>query len=104
MVHRRSLPPWIGRQLNRGESLNGLRRYIFFAQHAQISHRHLEDQTMQALCHTLVVNACVLWTTTYLQQAIDDEAEPVPEQVIAHLSPARYDHINPYGTPVAPLC
>ena len=88
----------IGRQLNRGESLNALRRYIFFAQQAEISHRHHDDQTTQALCHTLVVNACVLWTTIYLQKVIDDEPEAVPDDVIAHLSPAQHDHINPYGT------
>ena len=88
----------IGRQLNRGESLNGLRRYLFFAQQAEIIHRHHEDQTMQAHCHTLATNACVLWTTQYLGHAIDDTDEVVPEEVIAHLSPARFDHINPYGT------
>jgi len=88
----------IGRQLNRGESLNALRRYIFFAQQAEISHRHHDDQTTQALCHTLVVNACILWTTIYLQQVIDDEPETIPDEVITHLSPAQHDHINPYGT------
>lgn len=53
---------------------------------------------VQAHCHTLVTNACILWTTTYLGHAIDDAPEPVPNEVIAHLSPARREHINPYGT------
>ena len=88
----------IGRQLNRGEALNGLRRYLFFAQQAEITHRHHEDQTTQAHCHTLVTNACILWTTQYLGHIIDDTSEAVPEEVIAHLSPARFHHINPYGT------
>ncbi|MCP3990373.1 MAG: Tn3 family transposase, partial [Actinomycetia bacterium] len=88
----------IGRQLNRGESLNGLRRYLFFAQQAEISHRHHEDQTAQAHCHTLATNACVLWTTHYLGHAINDTEIEVPSEVIAHLSPARFKHINPYGT------
>ncbi len=38
----------IGRQLNRGEALNDLRRFIFYANRGQIrAHRH-EDQTTQA--------------------------------------------------------
>ena len=88
----------IGRQLNRGESLNALRRYLFFAQGAEIPHAGHEDQTSQAHCHTLATNAGILWTTTYLGHAIDDATEPVPDAVIAHLSPARHEHINPYGT------
>ena len=28
----------------------------------------------------------------------NDATEPVPDAVIAHLSPARHEHINPYGT------
>jgi TnpA family transposase len=88
----------IGRQLNRGESLNALRRYLFFAQDAEITHANHHDQTTEAHCHTLAVNACILWTTTYLGHTVDDTPDPVPDDVIAHLSPARYHHIKPYGT------
>lgn len=42
----------IGRQLNRGETLNELRRFIFYAHRGQILQRRHEDQTMQAHCHT----------------------------------------------------
>lgn len=45
-----------------------------------------------------MTNACVAWTTTYLGYAIDDDADPVSTEVIAHPSPACYGHINPYGT------
>ena len=96
--HRRRMH----RQLNRGEALHDLRRFIAFAHAGQVRHRHHDDQTTQAHCHTLVVNACVHWTTTYLQRAIDAHqtttGEPVPDEVITHTSPARYEHINPYGT------
>ncbi len=61
----------IGRQLNFGETLNELRRFIFYAHRGQILHRRHEDQTMQAHCHTLVVNACILSTTWYLHDAVD---------------------------------
>ena len=33
--------------------------------------RHLDDQVDQALCLTLVTNAAVLWTATYLGDALD---------------------------------
>ena len=52
----------IGRQFNRGETLNELRRFIFYAHRGQILHRRHEDQTMRAHCHTLVVNAYILST------------------------------------------
>ena len=33
--------------------------------------RHLDDPVDQALCLTLVTNAAVLWTATYLGDALD---------------------------------
>ena len=91
----------IGRQLNRGEALNDLRRFIFFANRGAVRYPHHDDQTTQAHCHTLVVNACILSTTGYLQDAVDAQradGHPVSDEVIAHLSPAHFEAINPYGT------
>jgi TnpA family transposase len=91
----------IGRQLNRGEALNDLRRFIFFANRGAVRYAHHDDQTTQAHCHTLVVNACILSTTGYLQDAIDAQraaGHPVSDEAIAHLSPAHFEAINPYGT------
>jgi hypothetical protein len=91
----------IGRQLNRGEALNDLRRFLSFAHRGHVRHRHHDDQTMQAHCLTLVSNACVLATTSYLQDAIDAhraDGQTISEEAIAHLSPARFGQINPYGT------
>jgi TnpA family transposase len=50
-------------QLNKGESLHALRRDLFFAHQGHVRRRHLDDQTDQELCLTLVTTACVLWTT-----------------------------------------
>lgn len=91
----------MGRQLNRGEALNDLRRFIFFANRGQIRYRHHDDQTTQAHGHTLVVNACILSAAGYLQDALDAhraDGHQLSEQTIAHLSPAHFDAINPYGT------
>jgi Tn3 transposase DDE domain len=63
--------------------------------------RHLDDQVDQALCLTLVTNAAVLWTTTYLGDALDAlraDDYPVTDEHAANLTPAQHDHINFYGT------
>lgn len=91
----------IGRQLNRGEALNDLRRFIFFANRGTVRYSDHEDQTTQAHCHTLVVNTCILSTTGYLQDAVDAQradGHPVSDEAIAHLSPGQFETINPYGT------
>ncbi len=90
----------IGRQLNRGEGSHDLRHFIAFAHGEKMRHRHHEDQTMQAHCLSLVANACILSNTVYLQYAIDDEnaeGRRIHHDTIAHLSPARFERINPYG-------
>lgn len=90
----------MGRQLNRGEALNDLRRFLSFAHRGHVRHRHHDDQTTQAHCLTLVTNACVLSTTGYLQDAIDAhraDGYEISDETIAHLSPARFEAINPYG-------
>ncbi len=91
----------IGQQLNRGEALNDLRRFIFFANRGTVRYSGHEDQTAQAHCHTLVVNLCILSTTGYLQDAIDAQradGHAVSSEAIANLSPAQFETINPYGT------
>ena len=90
-----------GRQLNRGESVNDLRRHLWVAQRGNVHHRHHDDQTMQAHCHTLLTNACILWTTLYLQDAIDAHRAAgigLPDDLIARISPACFEHISPWGT------
>ena len=91
----------VRRQLNKGESLHALRRDLFFAHQGHIRRRHLDDQIDQALCLTLVTNAAVLWTTTYLSDALDSlrrEGSEITDDLVAHLTPAQHDHINFYGT------
>lgn len=90
----------INRQLNKGEALHALRRFLFFAEHSTIRRRQQEDQANQASCLTLVTNAVVTWNTVYMGAAIEAlraSGQPVTDEALAHLSPALYDHINPYG-------
>ena len=54
----------------------------------------------QAGCLNLVTNAVVTWNTVYMAAVIDRlraEGKTMNEEDIARLSPARYEHINPYG-------
>jgi len=48
----------------------------------------------------VVTNAVVIWNTVYMQAVLDQlraEGYPVSEEDLTHLSPARFEHVNPYG-------
>ena len=90
----------IGVQLNKGEALHALRRFLFFAHQGQVRRDQPEDQANQASCLNLVTNAVIVWNTVYMGAVIDrlkSKGERIAPEDLAHLSPARYDHINPYG-------
>ncbi|HJP80212.1 MAG TPA: Tn3 family transposase [Pseudonocardiaceae bacterium] len=96
----------ITRQLNKGESLHSLRRDLFFAHEGSVRRRHLDQQTDQALCLSLVVNAIITWNTVYLELALAEYVRahgPVAPEVLAHLSPALMEHVNQYGTYTFPI-
>ncbi len=87
-------------QLNKGEALHALRKFLFFANEGKIRRREDEDQRVQVGCLNLVTNAIVVWNTVQMARVIEDlkaEGYSVSDEDIAHLSPARYGHINPYG-------
>ncbi len=47
-----------------------------------------------------MTNAVIVWNTVYIQAVLDQlraEGYEVDDADIGHLSPARYEHINPYG-------
>jgi len=90
----------INLQLNKGEALHGLRQFLFFANEGQIRRREDEDQRIQAGCLNLMTNVVVAWNTVQMASVIEGlkaEGYPVTDEEVAHLSPARYEHINPYG-------
>lgn len=96
LPRRRGYRRRITRQLNKGESLHSLRRDLFFAHEGSVRRRHHDQQTEQALCLSLVVNAIITWNTAYLELALEDLA--VRRGRIDHVSPALIEHVNPYGT------
>ncbi|QIN85414.1 Tn3 family transposase (plasmid) [Rubrobacter tropicus] len=90
----------VGRQLNKGEELGALKDFLFFANDGNIRKHQPEEQTDQALCLSLLVDAVILWNTVHYQEALDAiraEGYPVNDEDLAHLSPRRYARINPYG-------
>ena len=91
----------ISRQLNKGESLHALKRDLLYAHEGTVRARHLEQQTEQAWCLTLVTNAVVAWTTEYFGLAVDSmraAGRRVDDEVLAHISPAHSENINFFGS------
>lgn len=87
-------------QLNKGEALHALRQFLFFAQQGQLRKRQGELQADQASCLTLVTNAVVTWNTVYIGAVVEQlkrEGQHVTDEDLAHVSPARFSHVNPYG-------
>lgn len=87
-------------QLNKGETLHSLRRFLFLAHLGQIRQRQSEDLANQSICLNLVTNAVVAWNTVYMAVAVEQlkvEGHKISAPDIVHLSPARFEHINPYG-------
>ena len=92
--------------VNKGESLHALREFLFVADKGVIRRKQEEAQTNQAMCLNLITNAVVVWNTVYMQAVLDSlraEGNAVEEDDVAHLSPARFEHVNPYGKYFFPL-
>ncbi len=90
----------IGAQLNKGEALHALRRFLVVAFQGHVRQSQQEGQLNQVACLNLVTNAIIAWNTVYMQAILDQmaaERRPVEPKDVAHLSPARYEHINPFG-------
>ena len=71
-----------------------------------IRRKQYEAQTNQAMCLNLITNAVVIWNTVYMQAALDQlrsEGYAIHEADLTHLSPARFEHINPYGKYYFPI-
>jgi TnpA family transposase len=86
--------------LNKGEAKNALARAVFFNRLGEIRDRSFENQRYRASGLTLVVAAIILWNTVYLGRVIDDlkaQGLPVDDNLLEHLSPLGWEHINLTG-------
>lgn len=88
-------------QLNKGERLHQLRKFLFFGREGSIRHKQLDAQTDQAQCLNLITNAVIVWNTVYMQAAVDQlrkKGFDVCDEDLMMLSPTRFEHISRYGT------
>jgi len=87
--------------LNKGEARNALARAVFFNRLGEIRDRSFEQQRYRASGLNLITAAIVLWNTVYLERAVNhlqSEGETlVDTDLLQHLSPLGWDHINLTG-------
>ena len=88
-----------GQELNKGESRNSLARAVFIHRLGEIRDRTYENQQHRASGLNLLVTAIILWNTRYLERAVAAlrQAEDVPDQLLTHLSPLGWEHVNLTG-------
>ena len=66
----------------------------------EIRDRGLENQSYRASGLTLLTAAITLWNTVYIERAIESlkrKGIPINEQLVSHLSPLGWEHINLSG-------
>ena len=87
------------RELNKGETRNSLARAVFIRRLGEIRDRTYENQQHRASGLNLLVTAIILWNTRYLERAVAAlrQTEDVPDQLLAHLSPLGWEHVNLTG-------
>ena len=88
-----------GQELNKGEARNSLARAVFIHRLGEIRDRTNENQQHRASGLNLLVTAIILWNTRYLESAVATlhQFEDVPDQLLAHLSPLGWEHVNLTG-------
>ncbi len=80
-------------------------RAVFIHRLWEIRDRTYENQQHRTSGLNLLVTAVILWNTRYLNRAIARlrAVEPVPDELLAHLSPLGWEHVNPiFDTCVLP--
>lgn len=88
------------KQLNKGESVHRLRRFLLFDHLGQLRKSDMPSIVNQAACLNLVTNAMVVWNTVYMQAAVESlraDGMVIDDSQLERLSPIRYRHIFPYG-------
>jgi TnpA family transposase len=94
--YRRSL----GEQLSVQESRHRLARKICHGNAGKIRQAYREGQEDQLAALGLVLNAVVLWNSTYLSAIVDQpraQGVPIKDEDVARLSPLGHAHLNCLG-------
>ena len=75
-------------------------RDLHYAQQGTIVRPHLQDQTEQAWCLTLLTNSVICWTTEYYGMGIGELRGPgrdVPDELLSFIAPGHRENINFFG-------
>lgn len=86
--------------LNKGEARNALARAVFFNRLGELRDRTYENQRHRASGLNLVVASIVLWNTVSLERAVKalrEREQAISDDLLAHLSPLGWEHINLTG-------
>jgi TnpA family transposase len=86
--------------LNKQELLHSMARVVSFGRQGRFGDRGYEAQLGRASCLSLVLNACIVWTTRYLWAAAEELArrgQPVSEEAWQHLTAILWEHIGLVG-------
>jgi len=86
--------------LNKGEARNALARAVFFNRLGEIRDRSFENQRYKASGLNLLTAAIILWNTVYIERAINalrQHGQKIDENLLQHLSPLGWEHINLTG-------
>jgi TnpA family transposase len=100
VLHDESYRRMIGSQLNLQESRHALARRIRFGHHGQLREHYRQGMEDQLGALGVALNATVLWNTLYIDNAVAQRkaaGRPIPDELLADLSPLICDHINFHG-------
>ena len=89
----------IQKGLNKGEAMNGLARALFFGKRGELREKGIQEQLQRASALNILINAVSLWNTVYLSEAIKVQQSKgtFREDLIPHISPLAWEHINLLG-------
>jgi len=82
--------------LNKGESRHALARAVFFHCLGELRDRTAEAMAYRASGLNLVVNAIILWNTTYLARTLNyvrGQGVVLTDELLSHVAPVKWDHI-----------
>ena len=79
--------------------MNGLARALFFGKRGELRERGLQDQLQRASALNILINAISVWNTVYLTEAtkVLKEKGTLREDLLKHISPLGWEHINFLG-------
>lgn len=86
--------------LNKGESHHALKQAINFYRRGEIRDRTTEGQHYRIAGLNLLAAVIIFWNTLKLGEAVKDRSQtglPIPPELLAHVSPLGWEHINLIG-------